>query len=114
MGREAAAAVATHKVHPKKFLVLLLRDEQGRPAMAEIVAEVNVAEVIRMGSLDMQVCVPDYWTDAQVKEFADRKNPCGTDNGWFIRKQGDRALAGADERVRCGSRSGFVHVMLDA
>jgi hypothetical protein len=62
----------------------------------------------------MQVCIPREWTDQQVKEFADRENLCGTRNGWHIRKQGDKALAGADERVRCSGRIDFVHVMLDA
>jgi hypothetical protein len=72
------------------------------------------AEVTRRGALDMQVCVPVDWTDDVVKEFADRENPCGTSNGWFIRKEGDKALAGDHERVPCESRSGFVHIMLDA
>lgn len=71
-------------------------------------------EVTRMGALDMQVCVPEGWTDEQVKVFADSENLCGTENGWVIRKQGSELLAGADERVRCTSRDGFVHVMLDA
>jgi len=71
------------------------------------------AEVTRRGALDMQVCVPDVWGDEQVKQFADQKNPCGTANGWCIRKAGDRALAGAAERVPCQSRPGHVHVMLD-
>lgn len=70
--------------------------------------------VTRTGALDMQVCVPGYWTDDQVKDFADKENLCGTQNGWQIRKQGDEALAGADERVKCSGRMGFVHVMLDA
>ena len=62
----------------------------------------------------MQVCVPTDWTDEQVRAFAEQKNPCSTENGWFIRKQGDKALAGADERVKCEDREGHVHIMLDA
>jgi hypothetical protein len=62
----------------------------------------------------MQVCVPDAWTDEQVKEFADRENLCGTENGWFIRKAGDKALNGDHERQPCSSRDGCVHIMLDA
>jgi hypothetical protein len=72
------------------------------------------AEVTRRGALDMQVCVPAGWTDAEVKEFADRENLCGTDNGWHLRKEGDAALAGDPERVPCASRAGHVHIMLDA
>ena len=72
------------------------------------------AEVTRRGALDMQVCVPKDWTDKQVKEFADTVNMCGTDHGWHIRKDGDPALAGCDERATCSDRDGFVHVMLDA
>jgi hypothetical protein len=72
------------------------------------------AEVTRTGALDMQVCVPKEWTDEQVKSFADNQNWCGTTNGWSIRRQGDKALLGAPERISCGQRQGFVHVMLDA
>lgn len=71
-------------------------------------------EVTRVGVLDMQVCVPHDWTDEQIKAFADRENLCGTQNGWSIRREGDKALAGAKERVQCNGRTGFVHVMLDA
>lgn len=71
-------------------------------------------QAIKLGALSMQVCVPEDWTDEQIKEFADRENLCGTANGWQIRKQGDEALAGCDERVPCDGRKGFIHVMLDA
>lgn len=74
----------------------------------------TAAVVIRRGALDMQVCVPVDWDDAAVKRFADHENLCGTEDGWFIRKQGDKALNGCDERVPCSSRPGFVHIMLDA
>ncbi len=72
------------------------------------------AEVTQRGALSMQVCVPDDWTDAQVKDFADRGNLCGTTHGWFIRRKGDRALNGMPERNPCAQRTGHVHVMLDA
>lgn len=72
------------------------------------------AQVTRRGALDMQVCVPAGWTDEQVKEFADRENMCGTENGWHIRRQGDAALAGANERMTCGTLTDHVHIMLDA
>lgn len=72
------------------------------------------AEITMRGALSMQVCVPADWTDDQVKEFADRENLCGTEHGWFIRKEGDKGLAGDHERVACASRDGCVHIMLDA
>jgi hypothetical protein len=70
-------------------------------------------EVTKAGLLSMQVCVPADWTDEQVKAFADTENEAGTTNGWFVRKQGAEALAGCDERVKCESREGAVHIMLD-
>lgn len=71
-------------------------------------------QVIHMGLLDMQVCVPHDWTDEQVLNFAEEEFPCGTSNGWFIRRQGSESLSGCDERVKCAGREGFVHIMLDA
>ncbi len=72
------------------------------------------AEITRYGLFDTQVCVPDGFTDEEVVEFANAANPCGTMNGWMIRKQDDPALAGCDERTCCTERSGHVHIMLDA
>jgi len=72
------------------------------------------AEVTQRGALDMQVCVPTSWSDELVVQFAEGANPCGTEGGWHIRRQGDKALAGADERVNCTERRGHVHIMLDA
>jgi hypothetical protein len=71
-------------------------------------------EVTRFGALDMQVCVPTDWTDEQVKAFAENENPCGTELGWSIRKEGHALLQGKPERNPCESRQGFVHIMLDA
>lgn len=72
------------------------------------------AEITKRGLIDCQVCVPDIWADDEVRAFAEVNNPCGTENGWHIRREGDTALAGAAERVVCESRSGHVHIMLDA
>lgn len=72
------------------------------------------ATVTRRGALDMQVCVPTDWTDDQVITFAESEYPCGTENGWFIRRVGDDALAGCPERQPCSMESGHVHIMLDA
>ena len=74
----------------------------------------QAAEVTRVGMLDMQVCVPERWSDEDVIEFAERENPCGTEAGWSIRRDGDPKLGGDAERTKCEERSGFVHIMLDA
>lgn len=72
------------------------------------------AEVLKRRALDMQVCVPADWNDEDVKLFADENNPRGTENGWFIRKEGDPALGGDPERQQCKDRAGCVHIVLDA
>lgn len=71
-------------------------------------------EVTRSGVLDMQVCVPEDYTDEQVIEFAERLFPCGTSLGWQIRRDGSERLAGMPERNPCSKKKGFVHIMLDA
>jgi len=73
-----------------------------------------IPEVTQRGLLSMQVCIPKEWDDFQVTTFAEKENPCGTSNGWFIRKEGDKSLAGAPERNACHDRKDFVHIMLDA
>lgn len=72
------------------------------------------AEVTKRGALDMQVCVPKEWTDEQVLDFASLQNPCGTQAGWAIRREGDEALRGAPERVQCEAKPENCHIMLDA
>lgn len=74
----------------------------------------TIPEVTRIGALDMQVCVPEDWTDEQVVTFANAENCCGTELGWQIRREGSPLLAGAPERRPCADREAFVHVMLDA
>ncbi len=64
--------------------------------------------------LSIQVCVPNEMPDDQVVAFAEKEYPCGTENGWQIRREGNEALEGDPERVKCGERSGCVHTMLDA
>jgi hypothetical protein len=75
---------------------------------------VMTAEITRIGVFSMQVCVPADWDDRAVKQWADDENRCGTEYGWHVRKEGDKALAGDAERVQCESRPGHVHIMLDA
>ncbi len=72
------------------------------------------ATVVRYAVLDMQVCVPEDWTDAEVVAFADKGTPCGTDGGWHIRRAGNAALCGDPERAPCESRHRHVHITLDA
>ena len=74
----------------------------------------NEPEVTYEGLMDMQVCVPEDWTDKQVVQFANESYECGTTNGWFIRKEGDPSLSGDPERQLCDDREGCVHIMLDA
>lgn len=71
-------------------------------------------EVTKRAIFDMQVCIPIDWTNEQIKKFADSENPCGTEHGWVITKNGDPILLNDPEKNPCESRVGFVHVMLHA
>ena len=71
-------------------------------------------KVTRAGLFDMQVCVPEDFTDEQVLEFAESRNPSGTNKGWTIRREGDESLAGCPERCPYEEREHAVHIMLDA
>lgn len=71
------------------------------------------AEVTRAGALDMQVCVPKGWKNAEVVAFANLEYPCGTSWGWQIRRK-KRLLAGCPVRNPCAEKSGHVHITLDA
>jgi hypothetical protein len=72
------------------------------------------AEMSRLGILDMQVCVPWEWSDLEVERFAEYVNPCGTQAGWRLRKQGHSLLNGDNERVQCERYPHRCHIMLDA
>lgn len=71
-------------------------------------------ELLRCGALDIQVCVPESWTDQQVVAFANGLNPSGTSLGWTIRRSGDDALSGDPERNPCSEKEQYVHIVLDA
>lgn len=73
----------------------------------------SLAEVVRVGVFDLQVCVPAQMTDEDIVAFANRENPAGTDGGWSIRREGSKYLSGDPERNPCDEREGCVHVMLD-
>lgn len=70
-------------------------------------------QVISHKLCSLQVCVPESTTDATVETFANQARPTGIESRWKIRRQGDPALAGTDERVKCTGRAGCVHIMLD-
>lgn len=70
--------------------------------------------VTRSGLLSTQVCVPVEWSDDDAHSFVSRENPCGTEHGWQMRKNGDEAIMGCSERVPCEERPSFVHIMFDA
>jgi hypothetical protein len=67
-------------------------------------------QVIQTKGLAMQVCVPASWGDVRIIDFAERKNPCGTEHGWQI-KEGDGLFP---KHVPCIAREGYVHVVLEA
>lgn len=71
-------------------------------------------QVILVGLLDVQVCVPKDWTEEQVRTLAEQEVRSGTANGWQIRREGDPWLAGDPERARCEADPDWVHIMLDA
>ncbi len=72
------------------------------------------AVILHIGMFDLQVCVPEVWSDWHVRTFAERERPCGTERGWTIRREGDKALNDNPERNPCGKNRGFVHIVLDA
>lgn len=73
-----------------------------------------IAEIIYHGWLDIQVCVPEDWTDDQVLKFAAKENIDSAGNDWVIRREGDMALADDPERAPCEDKGGYSHLMLDA
>lgn len=70
--------------------------------------------VIDYTFLAVKVCVPKEFTDVQVKFFADCEIPCGTKNGWQIRREGDELAQGDLERCPCIEHPENVHIVLDA
>jgi len=63
----------------------------------------NKPEVIQSDLWDMQVCVPEEWTDEQAIAFAESKHPCGTEHGWQI-----------VARLPCKDHENYIHIVLDA
>lgn len=69
-------------------------------------------EVTRAGLLYVQVCVPEQWTDEEIRIFAEKENPCGTEHGWSVRTDPE-LLNGDPARNKCSARQGYIHVTLD-
>ena len=67
--------------------------------------------ITQVGIFDMQVCVPESWSNDEVEEWATKENPAGTERGWRMKRTGEESLRGANERVKCEGRDGFVHIM---
>lgn len=70
--------------------------------------------VVRAGVLSIQVCVPVGTRDEDIITFAESQNPCGTQNGWQIRREGSALQQGDPERIRCAKDDHNEHVTLDA
>jgi len=65
------------------------------------------AEILRIGMLAMQVCVPEEWGDDTIEEYANDANPAGTMHGWTVRKDGPDPY-----RVTCQHNVDYIHVVL--
>lgn len=70
-------------------------------------------QVLKVGLVTMQVCVPSGWTDEQIVEYANQKAMTGLDHGWSIIRNGDAALGSYPERNQCEQRKECVHVLLE-
>lgn len=66
----------------------------------------NAPEVLRVCLLQMQVCVPKEYSDAQVEDFANMESPTGISSIWVIRRE-------VPERADCEERCGCVHLVLN-
>lgn len=62
-------------------------------------------EVLRSCLLQMQVCVPEGYTDEQVEDFSNINNPTGISSQWTIRQE-------IPVRAQCEERTGCVHLIL--
>jgi len=69
------------------------------------------SEITRYRGVDMQVCVPDDWTEQAVIRFAEEQYPRAS--GWRVERAGEGPLGGG-RRVPCAVRTGHVHIVLGA
>lgn len=70
------------------------------------------AQIVRHGLLDLQVCVPEDYTDEQAETYANDARPTGIESKWRMRSADDPAQNGAPIRVKCQQDPGHVHIML--
>jgi hypothetical protein len=63
-------------------------------------------EIVRMGMLFIQVCVPENFSDDQVEEFANSEHGTGIKSKWTI----DRSQVNV--RAKCEEREGCTHLVL--
>lgn len=71
-------------------------------------------EIIKISGLAMQICVADEWSNMQAISFSEKENPCGTEFGWSVCKDGEAPLLGCPSRNKCAERVGFIHMLLVA
>jgi len=69
-------------------------------------------EIIQTKLLAMQLCVPSDWTNEQIIEFAEERNPAGTSAGWRVCEDGHKCLGGYPARVNCDEHPGFIHTVV--
>jgi len=74
--------------------------------MTKPIAYDYVPEIICAELLSLQLCIPQDWSNHDIENLAEEKNPCGTTHGWRF----DESLG----RVPCSDRPGFVHVIVQA
>lgn len=72
------------------------------------------ASILKMTGLAMRLCVPGNFTEEQIVEFAENKNPCGTSHGWELAKEGHLSLEGNKDRIMCAGDVDNVHVVVIA
>lgn len=63
-------------------------------------------EVVRIGLVWIQVCVPEAFTDEQIEKFANTEAPTGIGSQWAIDR--DQKLV----RAKCDEREGCTHLVL--
>jgi len=64
-------------------------------------------QVLGIKILGMRVCVPSHWSDAEIDEWANRVELCGTERGWSVSKRPEVAP------IVCDADANMKHVVLD-
>ena len=66
-------------------------------------------QITRIKLCNIQVCVPEHFTDKQICDFANAEHPTGLDSKWTIRQYNN----GDPVRNPCSKESNKVHVVLE-